>query len=383
MELEKQTYFDLPERLSNEEILEEIVRFKQNSLLNQILEGFPDLTVIINKQRQIVAFNSKALVAFKTDNYFDIVGKRIGEAINCIHQGDNISGCGTSVFCRECGAARAIKLANDKQISRDEECRISVNTDSGTNALDFRVHTQIISYEGKQYTLFTVTDISSTKRKEALERVFFHDILNTIQAIKGFAELLPEINDTQEMTETSKIILSSSLQLLHEVEAQRSLQYAEDGILEPEISLISTHKILDGINEQYGKNPLYSDKHLKIEYPNEQVYFTSDFFLVVRSLNNLVKNAFEASLPNEVIKITTQRLENEIKFSVMNNKIIPQNVQLQLFQRSFTTKKSKGHGIGLYSVKLIVEQFLKGKVEFVSDEENKTIFTIRLPLLLS
>ncbi|MEW6195823.1 MAG: ATP-binding protein, partial [Bacteroidota bacterium] len=45
----------------------------------------------------------------------------------------------------------------------------------------------------------------------------------------------------------------------------------------------------------------------------------------------------------------------------------------------FSTKQKKGRGIGLYSVKLIIEQNLKGKVSFVSNEQVGTIFTIEMP----
>jgi sensor histidine kinase regulating citrate/malate metabolism len=52
-----------------------------------------------------------------------------------------------------------------------------------------------------------------------------------------------------------------------------------------------------------------------------------------------------------------------------------------LFQRSFSTKASAGRGIGTYSVKLLVEQYLKGSVSFISDSESKTIFTLKIPLI--
>ena len=98
-DINKTTFFDSPERSKEEEVLKEILRLKQNNLMNQLLEGYPELTVILNEHRQIVGFNSRALKAFHTVDYFDIAGKRVGEAINCIHSHANDSGCGTSRFC--------------------------------------------------------------------------------------------------------------------------------------------------------------------------------------------------------------------------------------------------------------------------------------------
>ncbi len=57
--------------------------------------------------------------------------------------------------------------------------------------------------------------------------------------------------------------------------------------------------------------------------------------------------------------------------------IIPYDVQLQLFQRSFSTK-GIGRGIGTYSIKLLTENYLKGSVNFISNENEGTLFTIEL-----
>jgi len=64
---------------------------------------------------------------------------------------------------------------------------------------------------------------------------------------------------------------------------------------------------------------------------------------------------------------------------VWNEGVIPESVKLQIFQRSFSTKANAGRGIGTYSVKLFVEKYLGGKVNFVSNPENQTSFVISLP----
>jgi len=56
-----------------------------------------------------------------------------------------------------------------------------------------------------------------------------------------------------------------------------------------------------------------------------------------------------------------------------------EDVQLQLFQRSFSTKSGTGRGVGSYSVKLLTEKYLRGTVTFSSSEAQGTTFTVRLP----
>lgn len=373
------TYFDSPERLPNEVILNEILNLRQNSLMNQLLEGFPELAVILNEHRQIVALNSKALEVFRIGDYLEIVGKRLGEAINCIHSTETEAGCGTSKFCKECGAAKAIKKSKDEKIVTIEECRITAKHNGHQINFDFSVHAHPIFINNKNYVFFTVRDISSEKRREALERIFFHDILNTAGAIRGLTELLPDAESEDERKEMEKAIHDSINQLIEEILAQRQLRNAEDGNLTPDFQNVSANNVIDRVYEMY-KNHELTHNNLVAKKLEKDVTVSTDETLLVRSIGNLTKNALEASSSDQIVEIGAYQNENDIFFYTKNDALIPENVQLQLFQRSFSTKSNKGRGIGLYSVKLIVEQYLKGEVGFVSNEKERTVFTIKLTL---
>ncbi|MCX7876111.1 MAG: HAMP domain-containing histidine kinase [Melioribacteraceae bacterium] len=379
MNYKLETFFDTPERKSDEDVLNEILSLKQNSLMNQIIEGFPELAIILNEHRQIIAFNSKALKTFNVDIYLDIVGKRLGEALNCIYSNETEAGCGTSKFCRECGAAKAIKKCKDENIETTEECRITALKNGKQINYDFSVYAHPIFINDKQYTFFTVKDISSEKRREALERIFFHDILNTAGAIRGLTEILTETNDIIERTEIEKAINDSINQLIEEILAQRQLRNAEDGNLTPDFETISANFIIERIFEMY-KNHELTHNNLIIKKLENDINIITDKMLIIRSLSNLTKNALEASSSEQLVELGINLTSDQIEFYVKNENLIPENVQLQLFQRSFSTKNSKGRGIGLYSVKLIVEQYLKGTVSFVSNEIERTVFKIKLPV---
>jgi sensor histidine kinase regulating citrate/malate metabolism len=53
---------------------------------------------------------------------------------------------------------------------------------------------------------------------------------------------------------------------------------------------------------------------------------------------------------------------------------------LQLFQRSFSTK-GEGRGLGTYSIKLLTERILNGKVSFTSSMDDGTTFRVLIPNL--
>ena len=76
-----------------------------------------------------------------------------------------------------------------------------------------------ISVNGEKYILFTVTDIADEKRRRALERTFFHDVLNTASAVYGISEILPEIEEKDEMLRMGKLLNVSATQLISEMKA--------------------------------------------------------------------------------------------------------------------------------------------------------------------
>jgi sensor histidine kinase regulating citrate/malate metabolism len=67
----------------------------------------------------------------------------------------------------------------------------------------------------------------------------------------------------------------------------------------------------------------------------------------------------------------------KIRFRVKNVGVMPHDVQMQIFQRSFSTK-GRGRGIGTYSIRLLTENYLKGKVSFTSNEVEGTVFSVEL-----
>lgn len=104
------TYFDSPERSSLSEINHRAQKISQIDLVINILDGFPDLALILDKNRQIVAANKKAVQTFRKSSFDEIKGKRFGEAIKCIHRNDvEHESCGITKFCALCGAGIAIK----------------------------------------------------------------------------------------------------------------------------------------------------------------------------------------------------------------------------------------------------------------------------------
>lgn len=375
----KNTYYDSPQRSTLFQIEDKAYRIAQDSIIKQMLESFPDLVLILDSNRQIVAYNKKAETFFKYKNEIEIFGHRLGEALGCIHASESPSGCGTTTFCAECGAGKINKAAIENPGTYEDECRILVNYAGVEASLDFKVFTSTIEFEGENYIVFAIKNLESEKRRELLERIFFHDVLNTASIIFGISGMISEVKDTEDFDKYAKILQNTSEQLIQEIQAQRDLTNAEAGKLIIYPAQDTVNDILQKAFELYQNNSLTKGKEFVCEYPNEAMIIETDHHFIIRSLGNLIKNALEAISPGGKVYLKAMEYGDNIRFVVVNDGVIPKHIQLQIFNRSFSTKAKKGRGIGTYSVKLLIENYLKGKVSFISTEEEQTQFIIEVP----
>lgn len=376
---EQKTYFDSPFRSSDIEIRLRNNKISQNSIITQMLEGFPDLVLILDKNRQIVAYNKKAENFFRYKETVEILGQRLGEALGCVHASESPLGCGTSIFCSECGAGKSNKAALQEPGSYENECRINVNFEGFETSLDFKVYTSTLEFEGENYIVFAIKNLESEKRKELLERIFFHDVLNTASIIFGIAGMISEVKDTEDFDKYTKILQNTSEQLIQEIQAQRDLSNAEAGKLIIYPAADTVNDILEKAFQLYQNNSLTKGKEFVCEYPKETMVIETDHHFIIRSLGNLLKNALEAVGAGAKVSISAYEYGENIRFVVANDGVMPKHIQLQIFNRSFSTKAKKGRGIGTYSVKLLIENYLKGKVSFISNQEEQTKFIIEIP----
>jgi hypothetical protein len=213
-----QTHFDSPERSSSEEIKGASRKLQDHAVIAQLLEGFPGLAVILDKNRQILAYNSKAKAIFQGAEIDEVVGNRLGEVLGCAHASELQGGCGTSKHCAECGAAQTILLTRKSQRPQSSECRITTLLGGKEGSLNLRVYTSPLSIDGRLYTLLTLKDIAHEKRLQALERIFFHDVLNTAASINSIAGLIETETDAEQLKDLgcfSRLPRSSSTRSIH------------------------------------------------------------------------------------------------------------------------------------------------------------------------
>ena len=238
------TMFAPAERADRILLDQQAAYFQGNILLASLLDSVPNAFVVRNQQRQIV-YTNRALVRWAgVEAPETLMGLRPGEALNCLHAHQDTGGCGTTEFCRTCGAVQAIltSLAGKETV---QECRIT-RTD-GTS-VDLRASATPFNWKNDVFSLFAIQDISHEKRRQALEHIFFHDILNTAGALIGFADLLRDDRATQlHEIDLKGMVFDLSQQVVDQIQGQRELADAERG------DLVPTWIRLDPVDVFYGR----------------------------------------------------------------------------------------------------------------------------------
>jgi K+-sensing histidine kinase KdpD len=375
MDILKEQITSSMDRVQRPEILKQFHYFSEFPLLLKFVDAIPIPVMVLNKQRQIV-YSNKILLEITGKKELQIVfGMRPGEILSCSHAFETSGGCGTTEFCNTCGALKAIILASDESSEQVQEARIITNDNE---ALDLKVYSSPLNIGDDEFTIFTVRDISDEKRRQNLERIFFHDLLNTASSVKALVYNL-EMADPQDSDEFRTHLMKLSDKLVEEICAQRDIYAAEINELAVNLSRCNNREIINDIIEQFS---LYNkDKQILISEDSKTSDFYTDKILIRRVLSNMLKNALEATPEGGKVTISSYRDHNCMLFTIHNPGFIEKEIQLQIFQRSFSTK-GFGRGVGTYSMKLLCENYLHGKVNFTTSKTEGTTFYCKVPLNL-
>ncbi|MFA6318691.1 MAG: ATP-binding protein [Elusimicrobiota bacterium] len=371
------TEFAPAERAAPAELRRQHAAFARLLLVPQLLEAMPSMVMALNGCRQVIYHNRRLSGVLKERGLESGVGLRPGEVVDCIHSDETPGGCGTTRFCRHCGAVKAI-LAGLEGRAAMEDCRITTHAPGGS--LDLRVWATPFTFgRDQRCVIFSVQDIAHEKRREALENVFFHDILNTAGAVRGAVEFLAEAS--QEEAAAFRAMASAAAdKLIEEIRSQRDLNAAERGELSPQRAPVSASSIVREAAGLYRRLAEARGRWLHAAEQDPDLEFLSDKSLVRRVVGNMVKNGLEASTLPGTVLVSWRRDGDGVVFEVRNPEVMPEHVQSQVFQRSFSTKAASGRGLGTYGMKLLGEGLLKGRVWFKSGPGAGTSFFARFPL---
>jgi K+-sensing histidine kinase KdpD len=366
-----------PARRDSPDQIESDRRYFETIQGSGMLDATPNIFIILNDKRQVVFANAamRQMVHYGNGHGTILYGERPGEVMACTYADDGPGGCGTSSYCSQCGAVKAVLRSLKGKVAVTEDCHILLK--SG-DALDLRVTATPFHEDARDFVMVAIEDISNDKRRRILERLFFHDVLNTTGILMSATDLLREGNATFD--EMSDMIHYAVQRLTDEIKNQQILSAAENNDLTAKPTHLDPAELLASVARSAQHYEFAHDIPIQVNVPPEgNPPLHSDPVLLTRVLTNLLKNALEASSRGDTVSLSCQNDDDSITFAVHNPAHMPYSVQLQVFKRSFSTKGAD-RGLGTYSIKLLAERYLGGRVWFESDQENGTTFKVQLPL---
>ncbi len=370
------THFAPAERLAPAEVRKQVEQVAHHALIEGLLGAVDGMIAVLNEQRQILAVNERLLESQGVPDAGVVLGLRPGEALGCRFSHEE-GGCGTGPLCSSCGAAISIvaAVAGNPPVERD--CALSIERNGAVAELCLRVRAVPVTVEGTRLVLLFLQDVTAATWRASLERVFFHDVNNTLAGLLGAAQLLePDVPADPGLVEQ---IRECSRRLVREVEIQRVLSRSEPTGLALKTRDVSALALATTLCSSFSTHPVGAGRRVRVREPMPERTVRTDPTLLERVLVNMITNALEASQAGAEVTLSAAEEDEGISFGVWNEGVIPEETRKRLFQRHFSTKGGAGRGFGTHSMKLFGERFLRGRVSFTSSPTEGTTFRLWLP----
>jgi nitrogen-specific signal transduction histidine kinase len=342
-------------------------------MVSAVLEAVADYALLLDARRQILFANAALCRALGAANAEALIGRRVGDVLGCERACTAPNGCGTSQGCARCGALLTLLSARDAERTVSGHCVMSLHRGEGDTCVEFSVRVTRTHFDDEPLWICLLSDVTATRRRELLERLFLHDSRNVLQGLLGWGEWLHQ----NQPSEAASQIVSLAQRLSRELEEQQLLSQAELGTLLVQRARHRVRALLASVVAVFAANECAKERVVRIE-PGPDGSIVTDERLLVRVLVNLVQNAVEATPVRGTVSIAAVQISKGYRFVVSNPGEISKEVAQRLLHVGYSTKGA-GRGLGSHAVRLFGEGCLGGKLSFESDGHRGTRFYFELP----
>lgn len=186
----------------------------------------------------------------------------------------------------------------------------------------------------------------NNKMYESLFKIT-HEIKNPIAVIKGYLDMYDENNEKHKKyipiikSETNRVLV-----LLEDFLSINRIKINKDII---DISLLIEEVIISF-------EPLLKNRHIKVNFEQDEIYIEADYDRLKQVFINLIKNSIEAINNNGIIDIDIVPKNKYIYINVKDNGIGMKKEEIEKLNYPFYTTKQNGTGLGLYLSKEIIKK---------------------------
>jgi two-component system CheB/CheR fusion protein len=263
---------------------------------------------------------------------------------------------------------------------------------------NFRNRTQIMDYNSEKYVIGTTQDITEMYEKDMAQQnsemllrkkdeflsIASHELKSPVSNIKASIQILQDLAEDLSEKETFTPFLERSAKQANKLsELINDLLDAsiiEGGNIKLKRSLFNVREAIQEIADEYCNER--KDCEIKTE-GDKEIEVLADRLRLQQVINNFIGNAFKYSPKDKTVRIKVEKLDKEIKVSVIDKGIGISNDKLPMvFDKYFrvdeSSKKFAGLGLGLYITKEIIKKH-GGTVGVNSTEGKGSTFWFTIP----
>lgn len=225
------------------------------------------------------------------------------------------------------------------------------------------------------FALIEQINCEKIKLKDYIEDIS-HQIKTPITSMQINEELLMN----QELTASQKTkivnIHEQTLKISNLIDAMLRLTKVVANNVNYNFQEYFLIEIIDNVENVLA--PLLIKQDVKINYQGDEIKVNCDFMWMSEAIENIIKNCIEHT-PSDTIDIVAKNKNGLIKIMIQDHGDGFSEKDLHhLFERFYTTKNSKGVGIGL----ALASEIIKGHHGFIEAKNNQgALFIITLPII--
>lgn len=344
----------------------------QGSFFKAIIDSLPIAVVTMDSELRITGFNpwAEKLTGYQAQEALGVVCQEILHSTLCEH---------------EC----PLKAVQDPQ-TRSVTTRAAISHRNGSSKPVRISAAALFDAEGRRMGgVEAIMDISSIVAMERLRANFVsmlaHDMRSSLTGIHGLGlRLLRNLSQMphEKVMKHLEIVTREAGKLENLVDDFLEISRIEAGGVKLNITAVSLDKELEELFEVYRERASQQGLRLELQAPEILPVIEADAPRLRRVFANLLDNAIKFSGEEGTIVIRARETDREIVVSVEDHGsgIDPGDLPFifDIFHRGSAAAGKEGHGLGLATVKAIVESH-GGRIAVTSEVGVGSTFTVFLP----
>ncbi|MGO8742164.1 MAG: PAS domain-containing protein [Limisphaerales bacterium] len=136
------------------------VQFLDQGFHRMLFDAMPMPVFVVDEDVRILECNAAAAKLLGKSKQF-LVGKRCGEALNCIHAREVPEGCGRSPDCGGCVVRKSVRAASQGRSVIRQEAKMQFGHNGSRTKANLRVTCQPFTYERRTFILLILEGLNS------------------------------------------------------------------------------------------------------------------------------------------------------------------------------------------------------------------------------